>query len=159
MQSSSLNKNGISKNFIIMLIILFLMEFARGMYVLSYLSLLPTATSIAVGITSTAISIHFIADAATNFVIGFLLKRLGAKLVLTLGFLLAFVSLFLVIWFPTAPIVLILSAVLLGIAVSPIWVIMLASVDENHRGKQMGYVYFSWLLGLLVGMVGMNINI
>ena len=86
MQSSSLNKNGISKNFIIMLIILFLMEFARGMYVLSYLSLLPTATSIAVGITSTAISIHFIADAATNFVIGFLLKRLGAKLVLTLGF-------------------------------------------------------------------------
>lgn len=157
MQSSSLNKNGISKNFIIMLIILFLMEFARGMYVLSYLSLLPTATSIAVGITSTAISIHFIADAATNFVIGFLLKRLGAKLVLTLGFLLAFVSLFLVIWFPTAPIVLILSAVLLGIAVSPIWVIMLASVDENHRGKQMGYVYFSWLLGLLVGMVGMNI--
>ena len=34
---------------------------------------------------------------------------------------------------------------------------MLASVDENNRGKQMGYVYFSWLLGLLVGMVGMNL--
>ncbi|OEL03924.1 lipoteichoic acid biosynthesis MFS flippase LtaA [Staphylococcus casei] len=157
MQSSSLNNQGISKNFIIMLVILFLMEFARGMYVLSYLSLLPTATTIAVGITSTAISIHFIADAATNFVIGFLLKRLGTKLVLTLGFLLAFGSLFLVIWFPTSPLVLITSAILLGIAVSPIWVIMLASVDERSRGKQMGYVYFSWLLGLLVGMVGMNI--
>src|SRR5699024_2878705 len=61
------------------------------------------------------------------------------------------------IWFPTSPIVLITSAILLGIAVSPIWVIMLASVDENNRGKQMGYVYFSWLLGLLVGMVGMNL--
>lgn len=159
MQSSSLNKDNYhsSKNFIILLVILFLMEFARGMYILSYLALLPTATSIAVGITSIAISAHFIADATTNFVIGFLLKRLGTKLVLTLGFLLAFGSLFLVIWFPTSPIVLIISALLLGIAVSPIWVIMLASVDEKNRGKQMGYVYFSWLLGLLVGMVGMNL--
>ncbi|WP_204172377.1 MFS transporter [Staphylococcus sp. GDY8P72P] len=157
MQSSSLNNYAHNKNFIIMLIILFLMEFARGMYILSYLSLLPTATSIAVGVTSIAISIHFIADAATNFVIGFLLKRLGTKVVLTLGFLLAFFSLFLVIWFPTNPIVLIASAILLGISVSPIWVIMLASVEEKNRGKQMGYVYFSWLLGLLVGMVSMNI--
>ncbi|MGO3497149.1 MAG: lipoteichoic acid biosynthesis MFS flippase LtaA [Staphylococcus equorum] len=159
MQSYSLNKDNYhsNKNFIILLVILFLMEFARGMYILSYLALLPTATSIAVGITSIAISAHFIADATTNFVIGFLLKRLGTKLVLTLGFLLAFGSLFLVIWFPTSPIVLIISALLLGIAVSPIWVIMLASVDEKNRGKQMGYVYFSWLLGLLVGMVGMNL--
>ena len=46
---------------------------------------------------------------------------------------------------------------LLGIAVSPIWVIMLASVEEKSRGKQMGYVYFAWLLGLLVGMITMNL--
>ncbi|MBF7017482.1 lipoteichoic acid biosynthesis MFS flippase LtaA [Staphylococcus durrellii] len=157
MQNSSLNNFKQSNNFIIMLVILFLMEFARGMYILSYLSLLPTATTIAVGITSTAISIHFISDAATNFVIGFLLKRFGSKIVLTSGFLLAFISLFLVIWLPTNPIVLIVSAMLLGIAVSPIWVIMLASVDEKNRGKQMGYVYFSWLLGLLVGMITMNL--
>jgi hypothetical protein len=38
------------------------------------------------------------------------------------------------------------------IKVSPIWVIMLSSVEEDKRGKQMGYVYFSWLLGLLVGI-------
>jgi MFS family permease len=142
MQNSSLNNFKQSNNFIIMLVILFLMEFARGMYILSYLSLLPTATTIAVGITSTAISIHFISDAATNFVIGFLLKRFGSKIVLTSGFLLAFASLFLVIWLPTNPIVLIASAMLLGIAVSPIWVIMLASVEEKSRGKQMGYVLF-----------------
>lgn len=157
MQNSSLNNFKQSNNFIIMLVILFLMEFARGMYILSYLSLLPTATTIAVGITSTAISIHFISDAATNFVIGFLLKRFGSKIVLTSGFLLAFASLFLVIWLPTNPIVLIASAMLLGIAVSPIWVIMLASVEEKSRGKQMGYVYFAWLLGLLVGMISMNL--
>lgn len=157
MPNSSLSSNGISNNFKIMLVILFLMEFARGMYVLSYVNYLPTVTSIAVAVTSAALSIHFISDAATNFVIGFLLKKFGTKLVLTLGFLLAFMSLFLVIWFPANPIVIIISAIMLGIAVSPIWVIMLSSVEEAQRGKQMGYVYFSWLLGLLVGWAFMNV--
>lgn len=156
MQDSSLNNYSNNKNFIIMLVILFLMEFARGMYILSYINYLPTVTSIAVAVTSLAFSIHFIADAATNFVIGFLLKKFGAKLVLTSGFLLAFLSLFLVIWFPSSPIVIIISAIMLGIAVSPIWVIMLSSVQEDKRCKQMGYVYFAWLLGLLVGWVVMN---
>ena len=159
MQDSSLNNYANHKNFILMLIILFLMEFARGMYILSYINFLPTVTSIAVAITSLAFSIHFIADASTNFVIGFLLKKFGTKIVLTTGFILAFTSLFLVIWFPASPFVIIFSAMMLGIAVSPIWVIMLSSVEEDKRGKQMGYVYFSWLLGLLVGMVFMNLLI
>ncbi|EEK13050.1 putative glycolipid permease LtaA [Staphylococcus hominis SK119] len=140
-----------------MLVILFLMEFARGMYVLSYVNYLPTVTSIAVAVTSAALSIHFISDAATNFVIGFLLKKFGTKIVLNLGFLLAFLSLFLIIFFPANPIIIIISAIMLGIAVSPIWVIMLSSVEENQRGKQMGYVYFAWLLGLLVGWAFMNV--
>ncbi|HEH1254482.1 TPA: MFS transporter [Staphylococcus aureus] len=159
MQDSSSNNYANHKNFILMLIILFLMEFARGMYILSYINFLPTVTSIAVAITSLAFSIHFIADASTNFVIGFLLKKFGTKIVLTTGFILAFTSLFLVIWFPASPFVIIFSAMMLGIAVSPIWVIMLSSVEEDKRGKQMGYVYFSWLLGLLVGMVFMNLLI
>lgn len=140
-----------------MLVILFLMEFARGMYVLSYVNYLPTVTSIAVAVTSVALSIHFISDAATNFVIGFLLKKFGTKIVLNLGFLFAFLSLFLIIFFPAHPIIIIISAIMLGIAVSPIWVIMLSSVEESQRGKQMGYVYFAWLLGLLVGWAFMNV--
>ena len=82
MQDSSLNNYSNNRNFVIMLVILFLMEFARGMYILSYINFLPTVTSIAIAITSFAFSIHFIADAATNFVIGFLLKKFGAKVVL-----------------------------------------------------------------------------
>ena len=157
MPSSLSNNKSISKNFKIMLVILFLMEFARGMYVLSYVNYLPTVTSIAVAVTSVALSIHFISDAATNFVIGFLLKKFGTKIVLNLGFLLAFLSLFLIIFFPANPIIIIINAIMLGIAVSPIWVIMLSSVEESQRGKQMGYVYFSWLLGLLVGWAFMNV--
>ncbi|MGW9856431.1 MFS family permease [Staphylococcus hominis] len=157
MPSSLSNNKSVSKNFKIMLVILFLMEFARGMYVLSYVNYLPTVTSIAVAVTSAALSIHFISDAATNFVIGFLLKKFGTKIVLNLGFLLAFLSLFLIIFFPAIPIIIIISAIMLGIAVSPIWVIMLSSVEESQRGKQMGYVYFAWLLGLLVGWAFMNV--
>ena len=157
MLSSLSNNKSISKNFKIMLVILFLMEFARGMYVLSYVNYLPTVPSIAVAVTSVALSIHFISDAATNFVIGFLLKKFGTKIVLNLGFLLAFLSLFLIIFFPANPIIIIISAIMLGIAVSPIWVIMLSSVEESQRGKQMGYVYFAWLLGLLVGWAFMNV--
>ena len=111
------------------------------MYILSYINFLPTVTSIAVAITSLAFSIHFIADASTNFVIDFT-EKFGTKIVLTTGFILAFTSLFLVIWFPASPFVIIFSAMMLGIAVSPIWVIMLSSVEEDKRGKQMGYVYF-----------------
>ena len=43
------------------------------------------------------------------------------------------------------------------LGISPIWVIMLSSVEEAQRGKQMGYVYFAWLLGLLVGWAFMNV--
>ena len=76
MQDSLSNSHTNSKkSFVIMLIILFLMEFARGMYTLSYINYLPTVTSISVAVTSAALSIHFIADASTNFVIGFLLKN------------------------------------------------------------------------------------
>lgn len=157
MPSSLSNNKSVSKNFKILLVILFLMEFARGMYVLSYVNYLPTVTSIAVAVTSAALSIHFISDAATNFVIGFLLKKFGTKIVLNLGFLLAFLSLFLIIFFPANPVIIIISAIMLGIAVSPIWVIMLSSVEESQRGKQMGYVYFAWLLGLLVGWAFMNV--
>ncbi|QLK85660.1 lipoteichoic acid biosynthesis MFS flippase LtaA [Staphylococcus sp. 17KM0847] len=155
MQNYSSNKY--MKNFYLLIVVLFLMELARGMYVLSYLPLLPTATSIAVGITSAAISIHFIADAVSNFFIGFILKRWGPKIVLTLGFILALISLSLVIILPTSPIILITSALMLGIAVCPIWVVTLANVNESSRGKQMGFVYFAWLTGLLVGMISMNL--
>lgn len=145
------------KNFWLMISILFLMEFARGMYVLSYLPVLPTTKSkITVGIVSLAITLHFISDALTNFGIGFMLKRFGTKKVLNLGFLLAFFGLSIVVCFNN-PIALIIAAILTGIAVSPIWVIMLSSIDNTKRSKQMGYVYFAWLVGMMAGMIAMNL--
>ena len=86
MPDSSLSNKGISKNFKIMLVILFFMEFARGMYVLSYVNYLPTVTSIAVAGLQRHYQFTLYPMLRTNFVIGFLLKKFGTKLVLTLGF-------------------------------------------------------------------------
>ncbi|WP_414043588.1 lipoteichoic acid biosynthesis MFS flippase LtaA [Macrococcus sp. EM39E] len=145
------------KDFWLMISILFLMEFARGMYILSYLPVLPTtASKVTVGVVSFAITLHFISDALTNFGIGFMLKRFGTKKVLNLGFLLAVVGLSIVVFFQN-PLSLIIAAILTGIAVSPIWVIMLSSIDDGKRSKQMGYVYFAWLVGMMAGMIAMNL--
>ncbi|MCE4955711.1 lipoteichoic acid biosynthesis MFS flippase LtaA [Macrococcoides caseolyticum] len=147
------------KNFWLMITILFLIEFARGMYILSYLPVLPTtASKVTVGIVSFAITLHFISDALTNFGVGFLLKRYGTKIVLNCGFLLAVSGLALVV-VVQHPVSLICAAILTGIAVSPIWVIMLSSIDDSKRSKQMGYVYFAWLVGMMAGMIAMNLII
>lgn len=144
-------------NFWLMLTVLFLMEFARGMFILSYLPILPTtAIGISVGLTSLCITLHFVSDALMNFATGFLLRRFGTKLILNFGFFLAVIGLFLIIFFKST-VVLVITAVLLGIAVCPIWVVMLSSVQEDNRANQMGYVYFAWLVGMLAGMISMNL--
>ncbi|WP_306440574.1 lipoteichoic acid biosynthesis MFS flippase LtaA [Macrococcus hajekii] len=140
-----------------MLVILFLMEFARGMFILSYLPILPTtALGISVGVTSLCITLHFVSDALMNFSTGFLLRRFGTKKVLNICFLLAVMSLGLIV-INHSIIVFMLAAILLGIAVCPIWVVMLSSVNEERRAKQMGYVYFAWLVGMMAGMISMNL--
>ncbi|WJP98456.1 lipoteichoic acid biosynthesis MFS flippase LtaA [Macrococcus bovicus] len=153
----SLRGNMRGSDFSKMLVILFLMEFARGMFILSYLPILPTtALGISVGVTSICISLHFISDALMNFSTGFLLRRFGTKKVLNLCFMLAVASLSLIV-VSHQVIVYFLAAILLGVAVCPIWVVMLSSVNECARAKQMGYVYFAWLVGMLAGMVSMNL--
>ncbi|TDM12431.1 lipoteichoic acid biosynthesis MFS flippase LtaA [Macrococcus lamae] len=157
MRNSSQDNRLKGLNFWLMLTVLFLMEFARGMFVLSYLPILPTTgIGVSVGITSLCITLHFVSDALMNFSTGFLLRRFGTKAILNFGFLLAVIGLVVIIFFHST-IVLMTTAILLGIAVCPIWVVMLSSVQEDNRAKQMGYVYFAWLVGMMSGMIGMNL--
>ena len=85
MPDSSLSNKGISKNFKIMLVILFFMEFARGMYVLSYVNYLPTVTSIAVAVTSADYQFTLY-PMRNEFCHRISFEKFGTKLVLTLGF-------------------------------------------------------------------------
>ncbi|RPF57633.1 lipoteichoic acid biosynthesis MFS flippase LtaA [Abyssicoccus albus] len=146
-------------SFWLLLITLFLVEFARGMYVLSYLPSIPAiSNNITVAIASIAVTIHFISDAGTNMVIGFVMKRIGAKPVLYVSFILGLIGLVLMVLMPN-PVTYIIASILVGIAVCPIWIMVLSNIDERQRGKEMGLVYFAWLMGMLSGMIGMNLFI
>lgn len=143
-------------SFIQLLIMLGLTEFARGMFILSFLPGLPAiSTQMTLTIASLAVTLHFVTDAASNIFIGGVMKRFGEKKVLLVSFILGLIGFSLVV-IQDNNILYIIAAIILGIAACPIWIITLSSIREEVRGKQMGIVYFIWLSGLLSGMVVMN---
>ena len=146
-------------SFIQLLIMLFLTELARGMFILSYLPGMPAvSTHVTITIVSVAVTLHFVTDAVTNMFIGGIMKRFGAKKILAISYALGFISFSLVL-INESNVFYIIAAIMLGIAACPIWIITLSSIREDIRGKQMGIVYFIWMSGLLSGMVVMNILI
>ncbi|MCY1569848.1 MFS transporter, partial [Staphylococcus pettenkoferi] len=145
------------KNFVILLIVLFLMEFVRGMFVLSYIPLIPNINNISIMFSTLLMTLHFIFDALSNFFIGFILKKTGSKIVINILLTISLIIYVLVYIYPDNLIILVLASIILGIAVTPIWVSILAAAKKKTRGQQMGYVYFGWLGGLLIGMVFMNV--
>lgn len=143
-------------SFILLLIMLFLTELSRGMFILSYLPAMPAVSShVTLTIVSLAVTLHFVSDAATNAAVGSFMKHFGAKNVLIVSFLLGFLSFSSVVMFDSNALYLI-AAVVLGVAACPIWIITLSSIKDEVRGKQMGIVYFWWMAGLFGGMVLMN---
>ena len=146
-------------SFLQLLIMLFLTELARGMFILSYLPGMPAVnTHVTLTIVSLAVTLHFVTDAATNMLIGGTMKRFGAKKILAVSYALGLITFSLVL-INDSNIFYIIAAIMLGIAACPIWIITLSSIQEDIRGKQMGIVYFIWMSGLLSGMVVMNLLI
>lgn len=136
-------------------IVLFMTELVRGMYVLSYLPALPSIEAISLTLASVVITVHFVFDAATNAWLGFLMRKIGARWTMAGTYALMAAAMSMIILSQDFFVLLIASA-LLGVSVCPIWIFALANVDEATRGKDMGFIFFSWLSGLGSGMVLMN---
>lgn len=136
-------------------IILFMTELVRGMYVLSYLPALPSIEAISLTLASIVITVHFVFDAATNAWLGFIMRKVGARWTMAGTYALMVAAMSMIILSQDFFVLLIASA-LLGVSVCPIWIFALANVDEATRGKDMGFIFFSWLSGLGSGMVVMN---
>ena len=136
-------------------IVLFLTELVRGMYVLSYLPALPSIEAISLTLASVAITAHFVFDAATNAWLGFVMRKIGAKWTMAGTYALMVTAMGMVL-FSQEFLILLIASALLGIAVCPIWIFALANVNDATRGKDMGFIFFSWLAGLGTGMVIMN---
>ncbi len=144
------------QEFLLLIIPLFLAEFVRGAYIISYL---PSLSIYLVGISLTvigvAISIHFIGDAITNLISGYMMEHLGSNVVIHLSFFLSTIGL-LMVSFWTNAFTIILSSLFLGIGIVPLWLVMLTKASGERRGQNISVVYLGWLSGIGSRMIAMN---
>lgn len=137
-------------------IVLFLIEFVRGAFLVAYL---PGYAVDHLGISGTAVglavSVHYLADSAVKCVVGYILDKISQKLVLTGGLLLCVISLCVMNSTHSAGLLLLASA-LLGLGGSPVWLACLGRIDSARRGEQMAILYLFWMAGLGLGPVVIN---
>jgi MFS family permease len=153
---SGRNGTGRSSEFLWSLFILFLVEFVRGAFLISYLpSFAIDRLHLSISIVGFAVSVHYLADSFIKCFVGYLLDRVSPKIVVNCGLFLSLSAICLMVnahseW------LLITAAALLGIGGSPIWLICLSHVQEDKRASQMGVLYVFWMSGLGLGPVIIN---
>ncbi|MEK8126852.1 MFS transporter [Paenibacillus filicis] len=136
--------------------ILFFTEVVRSAFVISFLpAYAADHLGISVAAVGLAVSVHYIADTAVKAVAGYLLDRFAPQAILHVSLAIAFIGLGMA-FFSQQPWMLISGAALIGLGVSPIWLICLSSIHEGQRGSQMGTIYTVWLASLGIGPVAVN---
>jgi MFS family permease len=136
--------------------ILFIVEFVRGAYLISFLpSYAVDHLGYTVSLIGVIISVHYLSDTLVKIFAGYLLDRFSLRLILQAGLILAFAGLW-TMYNIHSPWALVVSSAIFGIGVSPIWIICLSNVEEENRAEQMGLLYTLWLAGLGSGPVVIN---
>ncbi|OAT81823.1 MFS transporter [Desulfotomaculum copahuensis] len=142
----------------VLLLVLFVTEFARGAF---YLSFLPIYAVNFLGLSVTAagfaVSAHYMTETISKTAAGWYFDRSGRP-VLLCGLLLSLFSLLLMKTWPL-PAVLVLASALFGLGVSPVWLGVIsevAPVDSPDRASRIGMVFSAWLSGAGCGFVSVN---
>ncbi|MFC5530252.1 MFS transporter [Cohnella yongneupensis] len=137
-------------------VLLFLMEWVRGAFLIS---LLPTFAvdrwGISLTVIGTAVSVHYLTDNLVKGIAGLLLDRFSAKIVLHVGFVIALAGIVLLVAYHS-PWILLIASGLLGLGFSPVWIVCLSQISEEKRAEQMGMLYVFWLAGLGLGPLVVN---
>jgi MFS family permease len=137
-------------------VILFLVEFVRGAYLVSYLpSYAVDELGFAVSVVGIAVSVHYFADNVIKSFVGYLLDRFSVRLIVSTGMFISLAGLWIMQYVHSAWL-LVTAAAILGIGGSPIWLVCLSTVQEDKRAEQMGFLYTVWLAGLGLGPVLIN---
>jgi MFS family permease len=137
-------------------ILLFLVEFVRGAYLISYLPAYAVdQLGFPVSVVGIAVSVHYLADNIVKSFVGYLLDRYSVRLIVSTGMFVSLAGLWIMQdvhsgW------ILIVAAAILGIGGSPVWLVCLSRVQEDKRAAQMGVLYTVWLAGLGLGPVLIN---
>jgi MFS transporter, DHA1 family, multidrug resistance protein len=143
-----------------LLIIMFITEFVKGALLIS---LLPVYMSESLGLSASAIgwalAAQYIGDNAFRSPLGFMIDRVGYRIVMLGGVLLTFASVILAalavqpIWMATA-------CLLLGAGTSPLWPCVItgttAAAGRDASGTIMSIVYMAWLSGVGIGPIVIN---
>ncbi|MNO18970.1 putative glycolipid permease LtaA [compost metagenome] len=135
--------------------ILFMTEIARSAFLISFLPAYAKERHITLAAVGVAISVHYLADTLIKVLAGYVLDRFPARLILNIFLLLGLLGLF-VSYGVSAPWAIVLGAGLIGIGVSPVWLLCLSEIREDSRGSQMGSIYTIWLVSLGLGPVAVN---
>jgi MFS family permease len=153
---SSTKTFSFSRDLLIFAVILFIVEFVRGAYLISFLpNYAVEHLGYSVSFIGLIISVHYFSDTVVKIFVGYLLDRFSLRLIMQTGLLIAFVGLWTMYYIPS-PWALVVSTAIFGIGVSPIWIICLSNVKEENRAEQMGLLYALWLSGLGLGPVVIN---
>lgn len=132
-----------------LLLVLFLIEFTRGAFFLTFLPLFASNfLGISIAAAGLAVSAHFLAETLTKGVAGWQLDRRGRAIMLT-GLLLGTIALLMMKLYPSVP-VLLTCSVILGLGISPVWLAVIsevAPVDLKERATRVGIVFAVWLAG------------
>ncbi|MDG0793448.1 MFS transporter [Cohnella ginsengisoli] len=148
-----------SSSFDRLYLVLFLIEFARGAILVSYLPVYAAdRLGLAVSAIGMAVSIHYLVDSFVKLGIGFLMDRMSQKSIIVSGLVLCILSLLLMNHAHSTG-RLLLSSALLGLGGSPLWLACITRIDPGRRSEQMGMLYFFWLAGMGAGPVVINFAI
>lgn len=150
-------KHGMGADMRLLSVILFIVEFVRGAVLVS---LLPIYGARSLGLSpdviGLAISAHYITDTLLKIAIGYLLDRFSPRLIVQISLVIALAGVY-ALQFASLPWMFIGAAAIYGIGMSPVWIVCLTRVSEEHRATQMGFLYTIWLFGLGSGPIICNI--
>lgn len=138
-------------------VVLFIVEFVRGAVLVSLLPIYGAKTlGLSPDVIGVAISAHYLTDTLLKIVIGYLLDRFSPRLIVQISLVIALAGVY-ALQFAELPWMFIGAAAIYGIGMSPIWIVCLTKVKEEHRATQMGYLYTVWLFGLGSGPIVCNV--
>lgn len=141
-----------------LLSVLFMAEFSRSAFFISFLPLYTTEMlGWSLATTGAAASAHYFTETMVKFLAGWHLDRFG-KPVIQAGLLICLLSLGAASLYPH-PALLIVSSAIFGLGLSPLWIGVItgvAPVKRKDRSSRISLVFTAWLAGMGSGLSLIN---
>lgn len=145
---------------LLLLLIMFLVEFVKGAILVSILPIYMKSTlGISTFVIGWTMALQYLGDNLFRSPVGWLIDKAGYRAVMLTGVVLTFASVAILVSFSQTGWI-IVACTLLGIGTSPLWPCVITgateSVGEQSNGTTMSIIYLAWLSGVGLGPVVIN---